>query len=236
MSRGRASPEQRSDARRAIGGLYAVTPDEPDTGILARKVRQALEGGARLLQYRNKTIDARMRRRQAATLLGLCREAGVPLIINDDLALALELGADGVHLGRGDTPIAEARSTLSPDRIVGVSCYASLERARDANRAGATYVAFGSAFPSTTKPGASHAPLSLYREARDTRLGCPVVAIGGITARNAGVLVEAGAAAVAVIADLFEAPNIAQRAQEFARLFESRNATPGMQSSHRDPP
>ena len=201
-----------------IEGLYAVTPEEPDTEVLTRKVRAALAGGARVLQYRNKTLDARGRREQAAALHALCLVTGIPLIVNDDVDLALAIRAGGVHLGREDADLAGARDRLPQGAIIGASCYASLDRASAARRAGADYVAFGSAFPSSTKPRASRVPISLYREARRT-LDCPIVAIGGITPENSGILIEAGVHAVAVISSLFDAPDIECRAREFSSLF-----------------
>lgn len=205
----------------AIEGLYAVTPDEPDTEMLSSKVRKALAGGARLVQYRNKGVDARLRRAQGAALLALCREAGIPLVVNDDIDLTLAIGADGLHLGRDDADLADARAKLPRGAIIGASCYASLDIACAARRAGASYVAFGSAFPSATKPHASQAPLSLYLRARE-RLDCPIVAIGGITLENASTLVDAGVHAIAVISALFEAPDIERRARDFSILFPHR--------------
>jgi len=199
--------------------LYPVTPDEPDLKVLTHKVRKALAGGARIVQYRNKSASVGLRREQGAALLALCRREGVPLIVNDDLELALAIDADGLHLGRDDTDIAGARALLGEGRLLGASCYGSLQLAIAARQAGADYVAFGSAFPSTTKPGTTRAPLSLYREAK-ARLNCPIVAIGGVTIRNAPALVEAGVGAVAVISALFDAPDIERRAREFARIFQ----------------
>ncbi|HZE11399.1 MAG TPA: thiamine phosphate synthase [Burkholderiales bacterium] len=198
--------------------MYAVTPDELDTVKLVRKVRMALAGGARTVQYRNKSADAALRREQAAALLAVCRAARVPLIINDDLDLAAALEADGLHLGRDDLPVAAARKRLSKGTLVGASCYDRLDLAVSARSAGADYVAFGSAFSSTTKPGATRAPLSLYRDAK-ARLDCPVVAIGGITSENARAVIEAGADAIAVISALFDARDIERSAREFASLF-----------------
>jgi thiamine-phosphate pyrophosphorylase len=201
-----------------LRGLYAITPDEADSGVLAHKVRQALAGGARMVQYRNKSADAALRLEQGAAVLALCRAANVPLIVNDDADLAEALGADGLHLGRADVPVAAARARLGQGRVLGASCYDRLALACAARDAGADYVAFGSAFSSTTKPNATRAPHSLFREAK-TRLNCPVVAIGGITSQNAHTVIEAGADAVAVISALFDAPDIERRAREFARIF-----------------
>lgn len=203
----------------AVKGLYAITPDQADTGKLLAVVRQALEGGARWVQYRNKSADAALLHEQACELLSLCRLFGVPLIINDNLRLAALTDADGVHLGAGDGSVAEARIILGPDKIVGVSCYNSLPLGLEAERRGADYVAFGSFFPSPTKPAAVVAPLALLGEAKRS-LTIPVVAIGGITLKNAAKLIAAGADAVAVISALFESADIKAAAQEFARLFK----------------
>jgi thiamine-phosphate pyrophosphorylase len=198
------------------GGLYAVTPDGIDTDALVAKVRAALAGGAAAVQYRSKSGDAGLRRAQVDALLALTRPRRVPLIVNDDVALAAAAGADGVHLGRDDAGIDEARRRL-PGAIVGASCYASLERAREAAARGAGYLAFGSVFASPTKPAAVRAPLALFGQAR--ALGLPLIAIGGITAANAAEVRDAGADGVAVISDLFDAADVRGRAEEFARLF-----------------
>src|SRR5260370_2886654 len=177
MSQERAKPEHRVISHTGFRGLYAVTPDEPDIGLLARKVSKALAGGARVVQYRNKSANAALRREQGTALLALCREARIPLVINDDLDLARAIGADGLHLGREDISIAAARALLGEGRLLGVSCYDRLELALAAREAGADYVAFGSAFPSATKPRATRPPLSLYPEPKP-RLGFPVSPTG----------------------------------------------------------
>jgi len=205
-----------------LRGLYAITPDEPDTEVLKRKVRKALAGGARIVQYRNKSANAGLRLEQGAELLALCRKAGAPLIVNDDLDLVLAIGADGLHLGREDTALAAARAKLGGGRLLGASCYDRLELALAARSAGADYVAFGSAFPSDTKPGAARAPLGLYREAKGL-LYSPIVAIGGITTENAHTVIEAGADAVAVISALFDSPDIEAAARSFSRLFDEKS-------------
>ena len=222
MSQAQAKPEHRVVSHGGFRGLYAVTPDEPDIGLLTRKVRKVLAGGARILQYRNKSANAAVRREQGTALLALCREARVPFVINDDLDLARAIGADGLHLGRDDVSIAAARAQLGEDKVLGVSCYDRLDLALAAREAGADYVAFGSAFPSSTKPEATRAPLSLYREAR-ARLDLPIVAIGGITTENAYNVIEAGADAVAVISALFDSPDIEAAARSFSRLFDKKN-------------
>jgi thiamine-phosphate pyrophosphorylase len=201
-----------------VAGLYAVTPDEPDTARLLAGVEAALAGGASALQYRHKSADARLRLEQGRALLALCRRYRRPLIINDHLELALELDADGLHLGVDDGDLARARGRLGTGRILGASCYDRLENAIEAQRAGATYVAFGSFFASTVKPGAVRAPLALLGAARK-RLSVPVIAIGGITLDNAPRLIEAGADGVAVISAVFGAPDIEAAARDFTALF-----------------
>lgn len=196
-------------------GLYAITPDIADTAELARRVELALKAGIALLQYRNKAISKDKRLLQAKELAPLARGYGVPFIVNDDVEIALAVGANGAHLGKSDGELAAARARL-PGKILGASCYADLDSARAAVRAGADYVAFGSVFPSPTKPGAVRAPLSLFGHA----LGVPLCAIGGITIENAPQLVAAGASLLAVISDLFEAPDIAARAGQYRRLFQ----------------
>lgn len=196
-------------------GLYAIT-DGPRTDLSAT-VAQALAGGARVLQYRDKTADAARRHAEAAALKQLCDTHAVPLIVNDDVALAVAVGAAGVHLGRDDDDVAAARAALGAGAIIGVSCYDSLERARAAAAAGADYVAFGAFFPSPTKPQAVRASLDLLRQS--ATLGVPRVAIGGITPDNAPSLVEAGADFLAVISAVFAAPDVCAAAQRFARLY-----------------
>lgn len=204
----------------AISGLYAVTPDITDTNSLIRKVGRVLEGGARVVQYRNKTADENQRLAQARALVALCDEFGVPLIVNDSVEVARAGGAGGVHLGAEDAGIADARARLGGDKIIGVSCYTSIERALDAERAGADYVAFGSFFASSVKPVAPRASLTVLHEAK-SKLRIPIVAIGGVTPDNAPQLIAAGADAVAVISGLFDA-DVRLAARRFTALFESR--------------
>lgn len=207
--------------RHRIRGLYAITPDSDDTEGLARRVRSALAGGARLIQYRNKSADGHTHLAQARALLSLCREFGVPLIINDHVDLALKIGADGVHLGSEDGSIPDARRMLGTEKILGVSCYNRLDLAQEAARCGADYVAFGSFFPSGVKPGAVAADLDLVRRAKAEQ-SLPVVAIGGIDAQNGGALVECGADALAVISAVFSAPDIEAAARRLANLFQPK--------------
>jgi thiamine-phosphate pyrophosphorylase len=203
--------------KRKFAGLYAITPDEPRTDILIRKVGQALRGGASVVQYRNKTAGPELRRAQGRALAALCRAAGAPFIVNDDLALALALDADGVHLGAADGDLAEARQRLGQGKLLGASCYNRMELAQAAAQAGVDYLAFGSVFSSGTKPGAVRAPLALFAEARRS-FALPLVAIGGITLENAPQVFAAGADAAAVISAVFDADDITASAAGFARL------------------
>jgi thiamine-phosphate pyrophosphorylase len=199
-------------------GLYAITPDLADSGALLRKVEAALEGGVRALQYRNKVADSALRLEQARGLARLCRNYHVPLIINDHLDLALEVGAEGLHIGAEDGSSAEARRQLGPDRILGVTCYRKIENALEAARVGASYVAFGGFFSSPVKGGSGGAPMSILGEAK-RRTGLPVVAIGGITVDNAPQLIAAGADSVAVITAVFGAADVKAAARQFSALF-----------------
>lgn len=208
-----------------LRGLYAITPLGLAQAELLARVQRALEGGACLVQYRGKNgkdPDTGSRADEARALAALCRARRVSFIVNDDVELALAVDADGVHLGRDDGNLAAARDRL-PGKLLGASCYDRIDLARAAIGAGADYVAFGSVFASSTKPGAVRAPLSLFADAR--ALGVPLCAIGGITAGNAPAVVRAGADLLAVIADLFDAPDVAVRAGAFAKLFDPESVT-----------
>jgi len=205
--------------RAALRGLYAITPETHDTESLVRRAQACLAGGATVLQYRFKGLGAALAREQATRLAAACRRHGALFIVNDAVALAREVEADGVHVGREDADAREVRREW-PDAMVGVSCYADASRARDAAAAGADYVGIGSVFPSSTKPAAVRAPLQLLAQAREvSRL--PVVAIGGITLDNARTAIDAGADMVAVISALFDAPDVEAAARGFTRLFEA---------------
>ena len=200
-------------------GLYAITdaallPDDR----LTSAVEQAILGGARLVQYRDKSGDSTRRVDQARSLNALCQRHRIPLIVNDDVELAARVGAAGVHIGKDDPAFETARARLGEAALIGVSCYDRLTLALDAERAGADYVAFGAFFPSPTKPTEIRAPLGLLREAKVT-LTIPVVAIGGITPDNAPALVDAGADALAVVSAVFAQPDIRAAAGRFAVLF-----------------
>jgi thiamine-phosphate pyrophosphorylase len=212
-----------ASSRARLRGLYAVTPQMMDTATLVARSRMALEGGARLLQYRAKSLDPATALEQARRLAAECRHAGALFIVNDSVDLALAAQADGVHLGRDDAGIAAARARF-PAGILGVSCYADPEGARAAAAAGADYVAIGSVYPSPTKPGAVRAPLDAIAAAGRAS-GLPVAAIGGITPATAAALVEAGADMLAVISALFDAADVRAAARAFTRTFDRREAT-----------
>jgi len=200
-------------------GLYAITDTALTPGPrLLQAVGAALCGGAVAVQYRDKSGDRTRRRAEARALAVFCRAHDVPLLINDDVTLAGECGADGVHLGGGDMALDTARRLLGPAAIIGVSCYNELARVERAAAEGADYVALGSFFPSPTKPQARRAVPALLREAQ-RRVAVPVVAIGGITADNGTQLVRAGADLLAVISDLFGAEDIEEAARRIANLF-----------------
>ncbi|UJJ30920.1 thiamine phosphate synthase [Halopseudomonas maritima] len=204
-------------------GLYAITDSRLlADGKLLPYVEAALIGGARWLQYRDKSADAGKRLEEAGQLAALCRQHGCELIINDDLALAAELGV-GLHLGQEDGSLREARQQLGPDALLGATCHASLQLAERALIDGASYIAFGRFFNSVTKPGAPAATPALLREARQ-QFAAPIVAIGGITLDNASTLLDAGVDYLAVINGLFGAPDAAavqQRARQFSQLIHA---------------
>lgn len=203
-----------------LSGFYAITSESlcADGTRLIGGIEAAILGGARLIQYRDKQAPSALRRRQAVLLTNLCRRLGARLIINDDPQLAADIGADGVHLGKTDISIADARALLGAEAVVGVSCGASLERARQAAAQGASYLAFGRFHASLTKPDAPQAALSVLRMARE-ELRLPLCAIGGITPNNAAPLIAAGADLIAAVEGVFGTSNIRQAAEAYARLF-----------------
>ncbi len=199
-------------------GLYIVTPDWDDTRKLLDVTEAALKGGAALVQYRHKTADAALRQEQAEALLALCRRYGKPLIINDHVELAVALDADGIHVGGTDRAVAEVRAAVGSDRIVGASCYGSIELAHDAAKAGASYIAFGGFYPSRVKKyEVTTSPEIIVQAGRDIDL--PNVVIGGMTVENSSPLVARGADMVAVISSVYMAPDPEAAARQFAALF-----------------
>ncbi len=212
-----------------LRGPYAITPDLADSGRLCGLVEAALRGGIRFVQYRNKEADAALAAKQAKVLLALTRRYHAYLIVNDDAELALNIGADGVHLGREDggapslaSSLAfsymEVRNRAPTGFLIGASCYNELPRAREAAAAGADYLAFGSVFASSTKPQAVRADLALLAAAK-TEFRQPIVAIGGVSLKNAPQLTVLGVDAIAVISSLFGADDVETEARSLCRLF-----------------
>jgi thiamine-phosphate pyrophosphorylase len=202
-----------------IKGLYAITPDSVDLNTLIQKTKSAIEGGAFMVQYRSKIHDRDVKMQQCDAILRLCREYEIPCIVNDDVDMCRILEADGVHLGEKDDNIAEVRHILGEDAIIGSSCYDQLDRAKSAQKEGASYVAFGAMFPTSTKPNAPRASLALLKEAK-REIQIPIVAIGGITVNNAHDVIKTGIDAIAVITSLYEAKSIKETAETFAKMFQ----------------
>lgn len=199
-------------------GLYLVTPDWDDTGRLLAVTKAAMEGGVVLLQYRHKTADPALRREQATALLALCRQFDRPFIINDHVELALEIGADGVHVGGTDATVSAVRAQIGGERILGASCYGDLELAKAAHAAGASYVAYGGFYPSKVKKYPVTTALDILKQSRDA-VPLPSVVIGGMTPQNAVPLIAAGADMVAAISSVYLADDPRQAAQAFVALF-----------------
>lgn len=208
-------------AQLAGQGLYVVT-DGPRPDLLD-VAAQALAGGARVLQYRDKTSDTARRKNEALALRVLCQRHGVPFIVNADVALALAVAADGVHIGPEDADLDRARLTLGGHAIIGVSCLASIDRAQAAARGGASYVSFGAFFESPTKPLAGRTSTDLLRQT--VALGIPRVAIGGITPDNGQLLVDAGADFIAAVSAVFGAADVRESARRFATLYSIDHGT-----------
>ena len=204
-----------------IKGLYVIADTATiEEELFIEKAAIAIAAGCQVLQYRDKSNDQGKRLRQARQLYRLCKEAGSVFIINDDAELAIQANADGVHCGKNDTAVSDIRHSY-PDLLIGASCYDSVQRAKEMIAAGADYVAFGRFFPSTTKPGATPANIDVLRQAKQ-HLKCPVVAIGGIMAENAGILISSGADAVAVIGGVFNTPDVHHSSKKICELFTQR--------------
>jgi len=201
-------------------GVYLITPDEPDTARLLARTAPLLAAGATWLQYRNKSASDALRREQATALQALCAAHGVPLIVNDDPELAQAVGAAGVHLGGTDGDIGAARSLLGPDAIIGASCYDQLANAERAVAAGASYVAFGAFFPTTTKVTSSRAHPDLLRQS--AALGVPRVAIGGLSPDNVGPIIDAGADLLAVVSGIYAAQDPVATQRAYLARFDTQ--------------
>lgn len=208
-------------------GLYAITDNQLiPPGELVQRVSLAIAGGAAVIQYRNKGSLPAADIDEIASLAALCRQRGVPLIVNDEVELAAAVGAAGVHLGRHDISLQAARARLGPQAIIGISCYNDLQRARQAIAGGADYVAFGRFYPSRSKPEAVLADPELLTQASN-ELATPLVAIGGITPANGQALLAAGASLLAAIHGVFGQPDIEAAARHYAALFPENQRIPG---------
>lgn len=211
-------------------GLYGITPDWLDTDRLIQAVQQAIQGGMTALQWRPKSTPGSARLDQGRALAQVCQTAGVAFIVNDSIATALALNADGVHLGRDDDDPAQARAELGPDKLIGCSCYNQASLAQQALTAGADYIALGAVFPSSIKPDAVRATPDDLRQARQLAQNWPgayrpaVVAIGGITPANAATVLHAGADSLAVISALFDTPDVLATARAFSAHFSDSSA------------
>lgn len=206
-----------------ICGIYALTPDGEDDAALLRMCDDAMDGGIRLLQYRNRGGDADCRRRQARQLAAMCRRRRITFIVNNDVALAAEVAADGVHLGGGDMPIRRARDILGERALIGATCRAAVGLAEEAVAAGADYVAFGAVYPSPSKADTTPCSLDVVQAGKQ-RISAPLVAIGGITAATVGDVVAAGADAVAVISGLFGEADRRAAARRLCAAFDAAKA------------
>lgn len=199
-------------------GLYLVTPDWDDTQKMLDVTEAGLRGGAALVQYRHKTASPELRREQATRLQALCRTYGRPFIINDFVELCMELDADGIHVGGTDASVAQVRAAVGPAKIVGASCYGSMQLARDAHQAGASYVAFGGFYPSRVKKYEVSTPAEIVAQAKK-EIPLPNVVIGGMTQQNSAPLVAQGADMVAVISSVYMVDDPENAARGFVNLF-----------------
>ena len=205
-----------------IKGLYAITSDERNLSILKSKVESSIKGGATLVQYRSKILSKNDQKKQAEEIKKICDYYKIPLIINDDIELCSILDADGVHLGENDVNLEKARFILGPEKIVGVSCYNSIDRVKISQDKGATYVALGACFQSATKPNAPIASVDLIALVLKN-FQVPLVAIGGITLENIDLIINEGVECCAVINNLFKSEDIEGTAKQFSSLLQKGN-------------
>ena len=201
-----------------IKGLYAITAEEKDSFLLSSQVESCIKGGARLIQYRSKKLSKIEQGKQARKIKIVCDHYKVPLIINDDIELCRILDADGVHLGENDDSLEKARLLLGPSKIIGVSCYNSIDRVKKAVDKGATYIALGACFPTITKPNAPIATLDLIALVLK-EFKIPLVAIGGINLENIELLINEGVSCFALINSLFKTKDIEGTASQFSSLI-----------------
>jgi len=207
-------------------GVYGITPPQfPCTAQSLDTIEKALQGGLSVLQYRNKSPQRdyainSQELQHVLALQDLCRQYHCLFVINDNAVLAHQIKADGLHLGQQDIALHQARDLLGPSIQIGITCHNAIALAQQAEKQGADYVAFGSFFPSQTKPNASKAEISTLTQAKQS-LGLPIVAIGGITLENAPALISAGADMIAVVQSLFDGPCIRTQSQQLTDLFST---------------
>lgn len=201
-------------------GLYIVTPDWDDTAKLVDVTEKAIKGGAAIVQYRHKTATPEQRREQAKALQAVCKRYKVPFIINDFVDLAMELDADGVHVGESDEAVAAVRAKVGPSKIVGSSCYGEMERVRAAHKAGASYIALGGFYPSRVKKYPVTTELDIVRQMKKEFPELASCAIGGIDHENAVPLVERGIDTIAVVSAVYFADDPEAAARKFAKMYE----------------
>tara|TARA_B100000683_G_scaffold188182_1_gene181470 strand:- start:146 stop:820 length:675 start_codon:yes stop_codon:yes gene_type:complete len=202
-----------------LNGTYGITPDNLPSEALIEKIRSSLMGGVKILQYRNKGNNWAKKIEEISEIKKICQKYNVPFIINDNLNIALEVDADGLHVGKDDVSIKKARESLGNNKMLGVSCYGDLQRATKAEKLGADYIAFGSFFKSKTKPKAPLIEKNILEKARYI-CQCPIVAIGGITPENGSELLKNGADMLAVADAIFSSKDCKLNAQKMARLFQ----------------
>ena len=202
-----------------INGLYAITPDQKNLSILSSQVESCIKGGAKLIQYRSKKLSKIVQKKQAKQIKIVCNSYNIPLIINDDIELCRNLDADGVHLGENDDSLLKARKLLGPSKIIGISCYNSIDRVKMAIDGGASYVALGACFPTKTKPNAPQVTIDLIKFVLK-RFNIPLVAIGGIDTENVELLVKAGVKCVALINGLFQAKDVEKTARIYTNILK----------------
>jgi thiamine-phosphate pyrophosphorylase len=204
-----------------IEGLYAITPEENNLSLLKSQVESSIKGGATYIQYRSKILSKNDQQTQAGEIKKVCDYYKVPLIINDDIELCSILDADGVHLGENDDTLEKARLILGPSKIIGVSCYNSIDRVRMAEDKGATYIALGACVQTPTKPNASSVSLDLIALVLK-KFQVPLVAIGGISLENIELVINKGVRCCAVVSSLFESHDIEGTARQFSSLLTTK--------------
>lgn len=201
-----------------LHGLYVITDPALCGDTIVNKVEQAILGGANIIQYRNKSADKNLQVAEATALQKLCKQYQRTFLINDDISLAIDVNADGVHLGQTDSDITTARKQLGTKKIIGITCHNDLNAAKIAEQQTANYVAFGRFYPSKTKPEAPPANTDILKQAQ-SQLHIPIVAIGGISVENASSLINTGADMLAVIHAVFSQQDIKQAATKLADFF-----------------